>query len=138
MIFYGPAKSLLSLFLPFVEDFTVDKMIIDTKTRPPFYHTTSTRHVGTYTPRKRASYHLFMLNVSMSECRVCKHIMAVMTENASASCLPACPHGPALLRPLFWQPSWNNLEIIDIQSTFQEQAMQRNMNKLVLRGNIFK
>ena len=43
MIFYGPAKSLLSLFLPFVEDFTVDKMIIDTKTRPPFYHTSTRR-----------------------------------------------------------------------------------------------
>ena len=35
MIFYGPGKSLLSLFLPFVEDFTVDKMIIDTKNLPP-------------------------------------------------------------------------------------------------------
>lgn len=38
MIFYGPAKSLLSLFLPFLEDFTVDKMIIDTKMRPFFTH----------------------------------------------------------------------------------------------------
>ena len=41
MIFYSPAKSLLSLFLPFLEDFTVDKMIIDTKMRPFFTQKTS-------------------------------------------------------------------------------------------------
>ena len=84
MIFYGPAKSLLSLFLPFVEDFTVDKMIIDTKTRPPFYHTsTRDRYVDAEKTSQLSSVHA-QRYFYVSTNRVCKLIMAVMTENASS------------------------------------------------------
>ena len=122
MIFYGPAKSLLSLFLPFVEDFTVDKMIIDTKTRPPFLphqHQTQVRIRRENEPVIICSCSTLFLCVHD---RVCKLIMAVMTENASFL---------FAFRPVSWQPFLYNLEIVEQKSRFQER-IKSNMQKLVV------